>query len=264
VIEVVSVTGLVTVQDAGRPGHMHEGVPPGGALVPEMLGRANAAAHNEPGEAAIEAMGAIAIVARGALLLGTDDGDARALRDGEGYALPGGRARVRYVAVRGGIDVPCVLGGRGTLVAVHFGGHEGRPLRRGDVLRIGATPRHDAPLPGRPDTDALVEVVLGPDLERFDPHTIEMFLGSIFTIDPRSDRVGTRLAGPRLICVPDPESPSAPMVRGAIQVPPSGAPIVLGPDHPTTGGYPVIATVRRGHLGSLSARPVGAPVRFVT
>jgi biotin-dependent carboxylase-like uncharacterized protein len=278
-IEIISVAGLATVQDGGRAGHMHEGVPPGGALVPQMLARANAAARNEPDEAAIEALGAITLVARGGITVGTDDGAMLALRDGEACAIAcGPKTRVRYVALRGGIDVPRVLGGRGTLVVARLGGHEGRPLRRGDVLRVGSarqvstTPRQESGA-GRPDDavtryelrdDAPVQVVIGPDLDRFDPGAIETFLGSSFAVDARSDRVGTRLSGPRLVCGEDRAAVSAPMVRGAIQVPPSGEPIVLGPDHPTTGGYPVIATVIREHLGPLAARPIGASVRFVT
>jgi biotin-dependent carboxylase-like uncharacterized protein len=264
VIEIAAVTGLATVQDNGRPGHMHEGVPPGGALVPEMLWRANQAARNAPGEAAIEALGPVTLVARSPVVLGNDEGETHALRGGDSYTLPRRNAFVRYVAVRGGIDEPRVLGGRGTLVVAGLGGHEGRPLRRGDVLRIGHAPAGG----GAPSPTLFMEesfrVVLGPDLDRFDSRTVEAFLASTFAIDARSDRVGSRLSGPRLVSVPDPASPSGPMVRGAIQVPPSGEPIVLGPDHPTTGGYPVIATVVRGHVGPLAARPIGASVRFVT
>jgi 5-oxoprolinase (ATP-hydrolysing) subunit C len=264
VIEIASVAGLATVQDRGRAGHMHEGVPPGGALVPEMLSRANAAARNASGEAAIEAFGAIAIVARCEILVASDEGETRFLRKGETY-VPGGRKTpVRYVAVRGGIDVPIVLGGRGTLLVARLGGHEGRPLRRGDVLPVGTASPEDGSVSPPIDTEAPVRVVLGPDLGRFDQRAIDTFLASSFTIDVRSDRVGARLRGPRLVSEPDPAALSAPMVRGAIQVPPSGEPIVLGPDHPTTGGYPVIATVIRPHLGLLAARPIGAAVRFVT
>ena len=263
-IEIGAITGLATVQDGGRPGHMHDGVPPGGPLVPELLGRANAAARNAPGEAAIEAFGGLTLVARAPVVLASDDGEARVLAIGEAYALRREETAVRYVAVRGGIAMPVVFGGRGTLLVAAFGGHEGRPLRRGDVLRAGDAPPEHRP-PGLPvDTAPAVPVVLGPDLDRFDAETIDAFLASTFTIDARSDRVGTRLSGTRLVCAPDPGAPSAPMVRGAIQVPPSGEPIVLGPDHPTTGGYPVIATVVRRHLGSLAARPIGATVRFVT
>lgn len=265
-IEIISVAGLATVQDGGRAGHMHEGVPAGGALVPQMLARANAAARNATDEAAIEVIGAITIVARGApIIVADDDGDTRALNDGETCAIASGpKTRVRYVAVRGGIDVPRVLGGRGTLVVACLGGHEGRPLRRGDALGVRGAPPHDAPVPPALDNDAPVRVVLGPDLDRFDGRTVEAFLASAFAVDARSDRVGIRLVGPRLVCEQERGAVSAPMVRGAIQVPPSGELIVLGPDHPTTGGYPVIATVTLDHQGTLAARPIGAPVRFAS
>ena len=82
VIEIISIAGLATVQDGGRPGHMHDGVPPGGPLVPELLGRANAAARNAPSEAAIEAFGAITLVARAPVVLASDDGEARHFRRG--------------------------------------------------------------------------------------------------------------------------------------------------------------------------------------
>jgi biotin-dependent carboxylase-like uncharacterized protein len=263
-IEIVWVAGLATVQDGGRAGYMHEGVPPGGALVPELLARANAAARNAPGEAAIEALGAMTIIARGAIIVGTDGGDTRELRDGETCAIASQKTRARYLALRGGIDVPRVLSGRGTLLVARLGGHEGRRLRRGDVLRAGMHPPHDDPTVDAVDCSSPVRVVLGPDLDRFDARTVDVFLASTFDIDARSDRMGIRLAGPRLVCSDAPSAISAPMIRGAIQVPPSGEPIVLGPDHPTTGGYPVIATVTCGHLGPLAARPVGASVQFVT
>jgi allophanate hydrolase subunit 2 len=119
-----------------------------------------------------------------------------------------------------------------------------------------------------------LRVVLGPDLDVFDRAAVDALMTATFVVDARSDRVGTRLTGPRLDYAADSTASgaggtpstgiSAPMVRGAIQVPPSGEPIVLGPDHPTTGGYPVIATVVRGHLGSLGGRRAGARVQFVT
>lgn len=262
-IEIAAVAGLATVQDGGRPGHMHEGVPPGGALVPELLARANAAVHNARGEAAIEVVGRLRIVARGPVWAGADDGTARRLRDGDGWTIEPGPMRVRYLAFRGGIDVPRVLGGRGTLLVAGFGGYDGRPLRRGDRLPIGSTAASDATAPPFPAADAPIRVVPGPDLDRFDPAALGSLLGGCYTIDARSDRVGIRLAGPPLARVGQETGPSAPMVRGAIQVPPDGQPIVLGPDHPTTGGYPVLATVVRGDVGALAARPVGRTVRFV-
>jgi allophanate hydrolase subunit 2 len=108
-----------------------------------------------------------------------------------------------------------------------------------------------------------VRVVPGPDLDRFAAGALDVLLGSAYAVSPRSDRVGVRLAGPRLSRADDDAGVSAPMVRGAIQVPAGGEPIVLGPDHPTTGGYPVLATVVLADVGAVMARPVGAPLRFV-
>jgi biotin-dependent carboxylase-like uncharacterized protein len=262
-IEVVSIAGLATVQDRGRAGRMHQGVPPGGALVPELLARANGAVQNGPGEAGVELFGALTVVARDPARVAGDDGVARDLATGESWTIATGGARVRYLAVRGGIDVPVVQGGRGTLLVAAFGGVEGRLLRRGDRLfvRPGA-PVHCGEAPRAPDPNRALRVFAGPDLDRFEPSALDVLLGSGFQVSSRSDRVGVRLSGPPLPRLDADSGDSTPMVRGAIQVPASGEPIVLGPDHPTTGGYPVLATVASGDLGTLMARPVGAPLRF--
>jgi len=131
-------------------------------------------------------------------------------------------------------------------------------------LPVGDAPRHDddALPPPPPDVFSPVRVVLGPDLDRFDRRAVAALLEAEFAVDARSDRIGTRLVGPALPRTDADSGTSAPMLRGAIQVPASGQPIVLGPDHPTTGGYPVIATIVRASLGAFGARPIGAPVRF--
>jgi allophanate hydrolase subunit 2 len=243
---------------------MHEGVPVGGALVPELLARANVAVDNAWDETAIEVLGSIAIAATGPLVVGSDAGDTRVLGDGETWSVDCQGARVRYLAVRGGIDVPRVLGGRGTLLSARLGGHEGRPLRRGDVLTAGSAPPVSTQAPVAPDALAPFRLVPGPDLDRVAPDVLERLVASRFTIDPRSDRVGVRLAGAPLGRPTADAGVSAPMVRGAIQLPPDGVPIVLGPDHPTTGGYPVIGTVVSADQGRLAALGVGARVRLVT
>jgi allophanate hydrolase subunit 2 len=109
---------------------------------------------------------------------------------------------------------------------------------------------------------APIRVTLGPDLERFDTATRASLLADTFTVSPATDRVGMRLRGPTLAHGDEGAGTSRPMVRGAIQVTLSGEPIVLGPDHPTTGGYPLIAAVIRADWGRLSARRPGAPVSF--
>jgi biotin-dependent carboxylase-like uncharacterized protein len=262
-LEVVALAGFGTVQDGGRPGRMHEGVPPGGPLVPELLARANAAVGNDYAEAAIELVGSMTLVSDGPAVVSTCDGDAKHLVAGEPLAIAAARSGApRYVAFRGGLDVPEVLGGHGTLLVAGLGGHEGRALRKGDRLRTRSQAERSLPLPAPPDVEAPVLVVLGPDRARFSPGAIETLLGSAFAVHALRDRAGMRLSGPPLERVDGDTGFSAPMIRGAIQVPASGEAIVLGPDHPTTGGYPVIATVVRSCLGSLAARPPGAAVRF--
>jgi biotin-dependent carboxylase-like uncharacterized protein len=264
-LRLTKVAGLATVQDGGRPGWMHQGVPPGGALVPALLERANAAVDNPGDAAAIETFGSITLVAiGGSLRVGRDDGSLAEVRDGDACAATCGRARVAYVAVRGGLDVPTVLGGRGTLLVAGLGGLDGRALRPGDVLASGKAGAHRAPVAPPLDLSGPIRVVAGPDLETLPAGSLEALLAIRYRVDPRSDRVGVRLDGPCLARVPDDTGPSRPMVQGAIQLPPDGMPIVLGPDHPTTGGYPVVATVVRRDQARLFALPIGSSVRFVS
>jgi allophanate hydrolase subunit 2 len=266
-IEVARVAGVATVQDAGRPGRMHEGIPAGGALVPEQLARANEAASNGRDAAVLEIVGSIALTARGAsLTLADDDGSVHVVPEGDTVAFDASRTlRVRYVAVRGGLDVPRVLGGRGTLLVASLGGHEGRVLRRGDRIAVGDEPL--APTPPRPldaiDLDLPIRIRLGPDLARFEAAAAQVLTAHPFALSPSSDRTGSRLVGPRLFRVDADDGRSAPMVHGAIEVTAKGDAIVLGPDHPTTGGYPILAVVVRADLGRFHARPIGVPVRFV-
>ncbi|MDP2310721.1 MAG: allophanate hydrolase subunit 2 family protein [Pseudomonadota bacterium] len=263
-LEIVATPGLAWIQDAGRPGQMVHGVPPGGALVPERLAVANGAVGNGRGAAAVEAFGGLVVAARG--------GDLRVAWGGEGdwllrdhvrvlAAAPGDR--VAYLAVAGGLDVPVVLGGRGLLPVAGLGGGVGRPLRAGDRIGVGeggglgiATGAFS------PGLDAPIRVVAGPDLDRFSSGAWGTLLGTAWRIGAASDRVGMRLAGPAIPRTDGDAALSTPMVQGALQVPAGGAPIVLGPDHPTTGGYPVIAVVIRADLGALLLREPGARVVF--
>jgi len=267
-LSILQVAGLATVQDLGRPGFMHMGVPVGGALSPELCARANASARNQAHEATIELVGALTVRADRAVLIATDDGHARNLDAGETFALPPG-PHLRYVAIRGGLAVPFVLGGRGTLLVATLGGHHGRVLQKGDVLPVGDAPPHTRTLPDAPNITDPVHVVAGPDAALF-ADGLAQLTRSTWRVSTRRDRTGVQLVGGHLgrektqASGASPEAPvaSAPMVRGAIQVPPSGEPIVLGPDHPTTGGYPVIAVIASADLGPFFARSAGAVLRF--
>ncbi|MCE9669658.1 biotin-dependent carboxyltransferase family protein [Myxococcus stipitatus] len=264
-LEMTGAGGPAMVQDGGRPGQMHHGVPPGGALVPELLAQANLAVGNAWDAAALECLGRLELRVRGRGARVAVDGRAFVVADGESFLVPPPEhASVRYVAVDGGLAVPQVLGGRGTLLVARMGGHEGRLLRGGDALPLGEPlgPPRALDVTAALDASAPIRVLLGPDTERFDPLMAASLQGSGFTVSPASDRVGMRLHGPALAHGDEGAGTSKPMVRGAIQVTLSGEPIVLGPDHPTTGGYPLIATVIRADWGRLGARRPGAPVRF--
>ncbi len=262
-LEVLAVGGPVLVQDGGRAGLMHHGVPPGGALVPEWLASSNRAVGNAWSAAALECYGRLELRLHGRGAWVAVDGRAERVEDGGLVSVPASsEAMVRYVAVDGGLEVPEVLGGRGTLPVARLGGLEGRPLKRGDRLPLGMGGGARVEEAVALGLESEVRVVLGPDLARFGAGAQEVLLGSTFTVSPASDRVGMRLRGPVLPQADTGTGGSGPMVRGAIEVPSSGEAIVLGPDHPTTGGYPVLAVVIRADWGRLAARRPGMPVRF--
>ncbi len=264
-LEVLAAPAPALVQDAGRPGHMRHGVPPGGALVPELFAAANRAVGNAWHAAALEIYGDLVLGVHGGVVWLAIDEHAWFASAGEQVVVSqSNKACVRYLAVQGGIEVPEVLGGRGTLLTAAIGGLAGRPLRRGDILHAGLqnVRTHRARRPVRLDPEGAIRIIPGPDGTRFELDAIKCLTGQTFTVSPASDRIGMRLAGPRVGRIDDDTPASTPMVRGAIQVPASGELIVLGPDHPTTGGYPVIATVIRADVGRLAARRSGAPVQF--
>lgn len=252
-IRIVKIGPGATVQDLGRPGHMHEGVPPGGPLVPELMQAANASLGNEPNAAVLE-------IPNGAVVSSTSlfsvDG---IVHSDATVEIRSETEAVRYLAVPGGIDVPVVRGSRGTLLVAGLGGHEGRMLRAGDLLRVGGGTNGVTTNARQEPPRSTIRVVLGPDA--FSSPAIDCLLQSEFIVGP-ADRVGMRLNGARLPVTGDDPVGSMPMVRGAIQVTRDGTPIVLGPDHPTTGGYRVIAAVVSTDWGALARRRTGSAVRF--
>lgn len=254
---VTRALGFVTVQDLGRPGRMHEALPPGGALVPELLVAANRAAGNADGAPAIEIMGSLAIRVETELLVAIDAGP-ELLRAGDELIVGSEPRRVVYLAVRGGVDAPLVLGGRGTQLSAGIGA----PIRAGDRIAARTSPPA-ARVAMPPVGDGPIGVIAGPDREAFEPHALAVLASSTYRIAPTSDRVGTRLDGPALPRRAGQVEASRPMVAGAIEVPGDGAPIVLGPEHPTTGGYPILAVVARADLGRLFSIRLGGLVQFV-
>lgn len=267
-LTVVKVLGLVTVQDLGRRGRMHEALPVGGALVPSMMARANRAVGNPDGAAAIEVSGLLVVRAEAAVCVATGRG-VRELSAREELHVASDPSRVAYVAVGGGLDVPIVLGGRGA----HLSAGIGLLVRAGERFAIAASTTravaHDQSgarsrthAAYAPDDASEICVVPGPDGDAFARDALEALVRGPWRISSSSDRVGTRLAGSRIERRADYVETSRPMVIGAIEVPRDGAPIVLGPEHPTTGGYPVVAVVAAKSLDAFHLLPLGGSVRF--
>ncbi len=255
--------GAATIQDAGRGGLLSRGMPPSGPLDPSLFAAANRAVGNLPGAAAIELLaGSLVLHARGSVLVSIDGEPPVHLHDAEELRVAEGPLAVRYVAVAGGIDVPVVIGSRATLLSAKIGGAEGRTLRRGDVLPAGLLRIASSSTAASPAVEGAALVEPGPHLERFPAGALDVLLASEWRVSRLTDRTGARLEGatiPRR--GPDLAAP-VPMRRGAVQVTTDGTPIVLGPDHPTTGGYPVLAVVRASSFGALARKRPGDVVRF--
>lgn len=266
-IVVERVGPMVTLQDRGRRGLARHGIPASGALDPLAWSLAVAAVGGDD-DAAIEIpLSSARFRAEGDLVISIDGEPPRAVEDGAPIEVPANARAVRYLAVRFGLDVPIVLSSRSTLVVAGLGGLEGRPLRRGDRIPIGRearAPRVGRSVPG-PPSEPLVAIPIadaGPDAitDAITAAARDAFYAAPFRVDPRSDRVGVRLYGPNVRC--GAARLSRPIAPGAVQVPPDGNPIVIGPDGPTTGGYPVIAVLDAASRAALARLRPGAEVRF--
>lgn len=259
---VLETGALTTVQDLGRAGLAHLGVPRSGALDEPALRLANRLVGNDEGTAALETtltgfrarLDAPATFAvTGATCPVRVDG--RAVEFGAAVTAPGGAevalgpatGGVRsYLAVAGGIEVPGVLGSRSTDLLSGLGPD---PLREGDLVPLGepiGPPRGDWAVP-RPRV-AVLHLRPGPRDDWFVPGSLAALDGATYVVAPDSNRIALRLRGPVLRRTDTRELPSEGMVLGAVQVPPSGQPVVFLNDHPTTGGYPVIGVVSRADL----------------
>ncbi|MBX3201340.1 MAG: allophanate hydrolase subunit 2 family protein [Labilithrix sp.] len=256
---------------------MRDGVPPGGPLVRARFDLANHAAGNAAGACAIELSGTLEVAARGGRITIADDvAGAVNLAEGERHVVSTeGRARARYLALAGGIEAPVVLGGRGALLVAGIGGLLRRGARlvpleratsaeaRGGAPPAGSSTAAEGSSAPHDSFDDAPPILLMPGPDASDASR-DALASRLFRVSAASDRTGTRLDGlaPSTTDIASHAQRSTPMVLGAIELTPSGL-IVLGPDHPTTGGYPVVAVVRSSSLDRFFERPIGAPVRFV-
>jgi biotin-dependent carboxylase-like uncharacterized protein len=280
-LEVLATGPLALVQDLGRPGLASVGVCRSGAADRGSFRLGARLLAQDEGAAAIEVtFGGLEVRVRGTVMLALTGAPAPArvgsravahlsplvLRDGDVLRLGAPPAGLRsYVSVRGGLAVPPVLGSRSTDVLSGLGP---APLRAGDVLEVGLAragfPCVDvAPL--RPVTQApiVVRALPGPRADWLTD--LQQLASTTWRVSSRSDRVGIRLEGTPLRHHPDrrgQELPSEGVVRGAIQVPPGGEPVLFLADHPVTGGYPVVAVVREADVDRLAQAVPGQAVRI--
>lgn len=307
-LDVVRAAPGSTVQDLGRPGLAHLGVTRSGAADRGALRLANRLVGNDEDAAAVEVtLGGLAVRPDADVDLAVTgagcpvDVDGRPVgrnavlhvRAGQTVTLGTASRGLRaYLAVRGGVAVPPVLGSRSRDTLAGLGPE---PLAAGTRLPVGPPPPvHPhvdvAPVPDPPDGEVALDAVLGPRDDLL-PADVVARVGSVrWVVDPASDRVGVRLAAPPddidAVGPSDPTGPSDPsdpaarpgagsattgvgsipsegMVRGAVQVPPSGLPVLFLTDHPTTGGYPVVAVLTDAAADAAGQLRPGQPVRLV-
>lgn len=280
-LEVLQTGPLVVVEDLGRSGLAHLGVTGAGAADRRSHALANRLVANPPDRAALEVtLGGLSVRAHGGsvdiAVTGADCepsvngipfglNSVRRVGPGEVITLATPSVGVRsYLAVRGGIDVDPVLGSRSYDTLSGIGPP---PLRAGDRISVGAAggdfPWIDqAPIAAVPGGAVSLTVIRGPRADWFiDPDALTRHH---WAVSDHTDRIGMRLVGPPLEPRwPGRELPSEAMIRGAIQVPPNGQPVILGADHPVTGGYPVIGVLVDADTDAVAQLRPGQSVRFV-
>ncbi|WP_420908712.1 biotin-dependent carboxyltransferase family protein [Brevibacillus humidisoli] len=278
---------LTTVQDLGRTGYQQYGMVVAGAMDPFALQVGNLLVGNGRGEAGLEItligpeleiLCDTVIAICGAELSPTLDGSRvpmwKSLKAKKGQTLRFGAPKKgarAYLTVAGGIDVPLVLGSKSTYMKAGVGGLAGRALQKGDILQQGSSDRPLQHLIGRGLMPTEIpqyrdsytaRVVLGPDRDSFLEEGITIFLQGEYQITQQADRMGYRLAGPKIRHREGADILSDAIVPGTIQVPANGEPIILLADRQTTGGYARIGTVISVDLPYIAQMLPGHQLRF--
>ncbi len=284
-IQVIKPGWFSTIQDLGRYGYQQYGVPVAGAMDNFSAMVANRLVGNADNAAVLELTlngpelqfeGDTVIAITGADLSPTINGKSvpfwESIEVSNGSALSFGKQRAgarSYLAVAGGIDVPLVLGSRSTHCASETGGLKGRRLRQGDVLRIA--PRSREVLRGKrlPDRQvpcyeksATLRIIPGPQENLFPATALATLIDSSYTVTPESNRMGYRLAGPRIVLKGPGHFISDCTTMGALQIPADGQPILLMADRQTTGGYPKIGCVITADLPLAGQLAPGDTITF--
>ena len=284
-IKVINAGLMTTVQDNGRWGYQAFGMPVAGAMDRLAFKVANLLLGNDENEAALEfTMMGGEYEFTGAALVAITGADMSVTLDGQpvenwssfevsagsklnfAFAKSGCRA---YLAVKGGLDLPLVLGSRATYTRAKVGGLEGRALKVGDVINFlgkatGGKPVKLAEefIPQMPN-EVSIRALLGPQDEDFTAAGISTLFADVYTITNEADRMGYRMEGAVIEHATKPDIVSDALCQGAIQVPGHGMPIVMMADRQTTGGYTKIGSVISSDLRILAQAKPGDKVRFV-
>lgn len=300
-MRILSPGTLTAVQDMGRVGHAAEGYPACGACDKYALALGNLLCGNAESAAALEMTlcGASVVFDQPAVIALTGAAcsptlDRRAVPMNVPVRVPAGAeldvgafaSGLRaYLCVHGGVDVPPVLGSRSTDLKCHIGGLEGRALRKGDVLPIGASAAplalsgperaarmlREKPWLLRPRTAhaylgdqviPLLRVVPGPQNDAFTEDGTRAFFTGLYAVTTDASRMGVKLSGPPVAAARGYDILSDGIVEGSVQISANGQPILMLADHQTTGGYAKIATVIPPDLSAAAQLRPGETVAF--
>jgi biotin-dependent carboxylase-like uncharacterized protein len=264
-LSILDVGWSTTIQDCGRVSFGSLGVPRAGAVDRQAHDLANRLVGNTLEAATLETNRGLVIEARQPLIVATSaDGRRHTLRAGDRLRVDAPTDGMwAYLAVRGGIDVEPVLGSRSHDTLAGLGPP---PLLTGDSLPVGNDPRTDLPADLAPprSVGSVVRVWPGPRADWF-RLGVSALTGRTWIVQTDVSRVGVKLSSGVFERVGDTTSatmPSEGLVEGAIQVTPSGEPIVMLANHPTTGGYPVICVVDPDDIAIVAQSKPGTTLRF--
>jgi len=287
-LEFLSPGIMTSIQDLGRYGYGRYGVAPSGALDSYALRIANLLVGNSEGQACLETM----LMGPGVrvltdVVIAVTGGDLQPKKNRQpiemwrshafqrndvlsfGNAVNGFRA---YIAIAGGFGLPRIMDSRSTNLSSGFGGHQGRTLKKDDILLSGEEPRElrkDASRGFTPDWIPLysdqwrLRVIWGPQDDHFPENSRQVFLKGVYTMSQDSDRTGIRLEGPEVVCRQDIEASiiSEGVISGSIQIPGDGKPIIILGET-VTGGYRKIATIISADLPALGQIKPGDGIQF--
>lgn len=283
-ISIIQAGALTTIQDGGRWGHQHLGMPVGGAMDIRSLKLANYLVGNPLTEACLECtmtgpeirfdVACLVAISGAEIPVFINEGlvnqnSPLPIKPGDTLTFGALQKGLRfYISISGKLDVPEVMGSKSTYLRAKTGGFKGRKLEAGDTISVETIQRErrmlkipDELLP-RFSNAAKLRILPGTEVQQFTPEGIKNFLTQEYTISPHSDRMGYRLSGEKIQHKNSADIISSGISLGAVQVPGDGQPIIMMADRQTIGGYTKIAQVIASDIPTLAQMRPGDTIRF--